>query len=129
MLGSLTTIGKRSQTCGWRRGLLLTALLVLAGSVLPAQDERPAAKFSVNVNVVNVFVTARDSQGKIVRNLTKDDFTLEEDGRPQEIRYFSQQSDLPLILGLLVDTSPSEEKILEVEREASYKFLEECAPS
>ncbi len=87
------------------------------------QGEQPT--FSANVNVVNVFATVRDKDGKVVRNLTKDDFTLEEDGRPQTIRYFSQQSDLPLTLGLLVDTSGSERRMLPTERDASRTFLEQ----
>ena len=66
----------------------------------------------------------RDKDGKIIPNLTKDDFTLSEDGRPQEIKYFTQQTDLPLILGLLVDTSGSERRNIPTERDASYKFLE-----
>jgi VWFA-related protein len=75
--------------------------------------------------VVNVFATVRDKQGQIVKNLTKDDFVLEEDGRPQTIRYFAQQSDLPLTLGLLVDTSGSERRMLGTERDASYTFLQQ----
>lgn len=86
---------------------------------------QPDVKFSSNVNVVNVFATVHDKQGKIVKNLVKDDFTLDEDGRPQVIRYFSQQSDLPLTLGLLIDTSGSQRRVLEPERRASYKFLEQ----
>jgi len=74
--------------------------------------------------VVNVFATVRDKDGKIIRDLTKPDFTLLEDGRPQNIQYFSQQSDLPLTLGLLVDTSRSEQRMLGSENEASRTFLE-----
>ena len=92
----------------------------------PAQaPPQPDVKFSSNVNVVNVFATVHDKQGKVVKNLLKDDFTLEEDGHPQVIRYFSQQSDLPLTLGLLVDTSGSQRRVLEPERRASYTFLEQ----
>jgi VWFA-related protein len=82
-------------------------------------------KFSTDVNVVNVFATVRDTQGKMVRNLTKDDFTLTEDGRPQTIRYFSQESNLPLTLGLLVDTSMSQRRVLGKERDASYRFMDQ----
>lgn len=74
--------------------------------------------------MVNVFATVRDKDGKIIRDLTKPDFTLLEDGRPQNIQYFSQQSDLPLTLGLLVDTSRSEQRMLGSENEASRTFLE-----
>jgi len=67
----------------------------------------------------------RDKKGQIVRNLTKDDFTLAEDGRPQTIRYFSQESGLPLTLGLLVDTSMSQRRVLGKEKDASYRFMDQ----
>ncbi len=90
-----------------------------------AQDSNQKPTFSSEVKVVNVFATVRDKKGKIVTDLTKDDFTLAEDGRPQTIAYFSRQSDLPLTLGLLVDTSGSMRRVIETEREASHTFLEQ----
>jgi VWFA-related protein len=95
-------------------------VLVLSPLLLCAQD---AATFSTDVRVVNLFATVRDAQGHVVPNLTKDDFTLEEDGRPQTIRYFSQESGLPLTLGLLIDTSISQKRVLAEERTASFRFL------
>jgi VWFA-related protein len=89
------------------------------------QNDPPPSTFSADVNVVNVLATVRDKDGKIVRDLTRGDFTLLEDGRPQAIRYFTQQSDLPLIVGLLVDTSMSEHRMLGTEREATRAFLEQ----
>jgi len=80
---------------------------------------------SVQVKVVNVLATVRDKHDKIINNLTKDDFTLEEDGRPQTIRYFAKESDLPLTLGLLVDTSLSQRRVLDKERTASHAFLDQ----
>jgi VWFA-related protein len=79
---------------------------------------------SVDVKVVNVLATVRNKHGEIVRNLTKDDFQLDEDGHPQTIAYFSQESNLPLTLGLLVDTSLSQRSVLGEERSASYSFLD-----
>ena len=79
--------------------------------------------FSTDVKVVNIFATVHDKQGKIVRDLTKDDFILEEEGRPQTIRYFWRENNLPLTLGLLVDTSLSQRRVLGEERTASYRFL------
>ena len=79
---------------------------------------------SVDVKLVNVLATVRNKKSEIVRNLSKDDFTLEEDGRPQIIQYFSQESDLPLTLGLLVDTSMSQRQVLGQERTASYSFFD-----
>jgi VWFA-related protein len=80
---------------------------------------------SVNVKVVNVLATVRNKQGEIVRNLTKDDFVLDEDDRPQTIAYFARETDLPLTLGLLVDTSMSQRRVLDQERSASSAFLDQ----
>ena len=70
-----------------------------------------------------MLATVRDKHGQIVNNLTKDDFKLEQDGHPQTIQYFAKETDLPLTLGLLVDTSMSQRRVLEQERTASYGFL------
>src|ERR1700694_2081991 len=104
-----------------RRALLVSAASAIVARRLRAQNN---TTFSTGVNVVNVFATVRDRQGKIVRNLTKDDFSLEEDGRPQAIRYFSQETGLPLTLGLLVDTSGSQRRGLGEERDAGVRFPE-----
>jgi VWFA-related protein len=80
---------------------------------------------SVDVKVVTLPVTVRDKHGQIVRNLTKDDFALQEDGRPQVIKYFTQDTNLPLTLGLLVDTSLSQRNVLDQERSASKVFLDQ----
>jgi VWFA-related protein len=93
------------------------------GPSMWAQDA--ATTIAVDVKVVTLPVTVRDKHGKIVRDLTKDDFTLQEDGRPQTIRYFSQESNLPLTLGLLVDTSRSQTNVLDAERNASRSFLDQ----
>ncbi len=87
---------------------------------LLAQD---VPTFSSDVKVVNVLASVRDKHGQIVNNLTKDDFKLQQDGQPQSIRYFTKVTDLPLTLGLLVDTSISQRRLIEQERIASYSFL------
>ena len=86
------------------------------------QDEGEAT-ITVDVSVVNVLATVRDKKGRLINNLTRDDFILEEEGVPQEIRYFSRQTDLPLTLGLVVDTSVSQERLIEDERRASAQFF------
>jgi VWFA-related protein len=86
------------------------------------QEGQPA--IAVEVKTVSVLATVRDKHGKIISNLTKDDFQLDEDGRPQTINYFAHESDLPLRLGLLVDTSLSQRRVLDQERSASYSFLD-----
>jgi VWFA-related protein len=77
------------------------------------------------VQVVNLLATVRDKKAEIIRDLGKDDFALLEDGRPQNIRYFARESDLPLTIGLMVDTSMSQVHVLDAERGASFRFLDQ----
>jgi VWFA-related protein len=99
------------------------AVLPTFGQSQPAQDS--VGTIAVDVKVVTLPVTVRDKHGQIVRDLTKDDFTLQEDGRPQNIKYFSQDANLALTLGLLVDTSWSQREVLDQERNASHSFLDQ----
>ncbi len=99
-----------------RRSLILSALWRAQ-----AQD----LTFSTDVNLVELLATVRDKTGRFVKNLTKDDFSLQEDGRPQTILHFSQESNQPLKIGLLVDTSRSQIPVLEPERKASFTFLDQ----
>jgi len=124
-----------SQPYKPRPNLLIFALMIFTlnmalalpgvGSAIQAQTQDAAATVAVDVRVVTLPVTVRDKHGKIIRDLTKDDFTLQEDGRPQSIRYFSQETNLPLTLGLLVDTSRSQDNVLDAERNASRSFLDQ----
>src|SRR5271170_5069164 len=119
----------------FRMGLALLCFLVnlsvlrqeAHGQDAPAQDAtaQGVTTVSVDVKVVTLPVTVRDKKGQIVRNLTKDDFVLQEDGRPQTIKYFTQDTNLPLTLGLLVDTSLSQRNVLDQERNASKVFLDQ----
>ena len=108
---------------------LPAAKLLIAQQVAPQNPANPSTQpanptFSTGVNVVNVFATVHDKDGHIVSNLGKEDFALQEDGHPQTIAYFSRETDLPLTLGLLVDTSMSQRRVLGEERTASYSFLD-----
>jgi len=100
--------------------ILLSTLIFAIVAGTWAQD---APTLSVNVNVVTLLAAVHDRNGRIVDNLTPDDFVLEEDGKPQKIRYFSRESDLPLTIGLLVDTSRSQQGVLAEESRASNAFL------
>ena len=104
-----------------RRGFLL-ALAPLT-RLLRAQQSPPTV--SRDVKVVNVLATARDKKGQIVTDLKQEEFHLADDGQPQTIRYFAREIDLPLTLGLLVDTSMSQRRVLGQERTASYRFLDQ----
>src|SRR5438034_6165325 len=105
-----------------RQFLISSACLAGVRSGALAQDERT---FSTDVKLVNVLASVRTKKNEIVRDLTKDDFFLTENGRPQAIRYFSKESELPLTVGLMIDTSMSQQKVLESERTASFRFLDQ----
>jgi len=105
-----------------RRFLLGAASLCGTRWLARAQDD---VKFTTEVKVVSVLVNVRTKQGEIVRNLTKDDFSIAENGRPQTIRYFSRDTGLPLTIGLMVDTSMSQVSVLDAERGASLRFLDQ----
>ena len=102
--------------------------VLLAGSAVAQQPtEQPAQpmttlKLASRVVAVNAVVL--DGQGQPVRELAKEAFQLKQDGKPVEIRYFSEDQDLPLTLGLLVDTSGSQVTFLEDEIRASKLFFE-----
>jgi VWFA-related protein len=79
--------------------------------------------FTANVNVVNLFFNVKDKKGALIPNLQKTDFQVLEDGKPQTIKYFSAEADQPLTLGLLIDTSVSQERVLPMEKEVGAAFL------
>jgi len=116
---------QNSGHCPILRSALVLIPLLLTGLLLSAQQDQQEATTTIkkDVKVVNVLATVRDKKGQIVTTLNKDDFKLEVDGHPQTIRYFSRVTDTPLTLGLLVDTSLSQRRLLDQERTASYTFL------
>jgi Ca-activated chloride channel homolog len=119
-----------------------SALLVTAALVsVSAADDRPpttptaAPVFPVGLDLVNVSVSVRDPQGRLITDLTKDDFVLTEDGRRQEIQVFGRAMDevggkpwldkaMAIDLGILFDTSESMLKVLKLSQEAASRFLE-----
>src|SRR5215468_3965382 len=77
----------------------------------------------VQVNVVQLFFYVKDKKGALIPSQTKDDFELSEDGKAQNIKYFTAESNLPLTLGILIDTSGSQMRVLEMEKEVGGAFL------
>jgi VWFA-related protein len=92
--------------------------------VCSASAQEPETIFSSDVKVVSVLATVLDKQGRIIHDLTKDGFQIAENGRTQAIKYFSRDSDLPLTIGLMVDTSMSQVRVIGAERAASFRFLD-----
>ncbi|HLW80070.1 MAG TPA: VWA domain-containing protein [Terriglobia bacterium] len=91
-----------------------------------AQDQSNAVTtIRVPVNLVNVLFTVTDKKDRMVLDLTKDDFRVLEDNIPQTVSAFSRESDLPLRIGILIDTSNSIRERLHFEQEAAIDFLSE----
>ncbi|MEN6537151.1 MAG: VWA domain-containing protein [Bryobacteraceae bacterium] len=99
-----------------------TATALLAAT---AQEPQTAPTIKVEVDVVNILCSVRDKRGALVPGLSREDFVVKEDGKQQEIRYFSRETDLPLTLGLLVDVSRSQEKLIGIERNTASQFFKE----
>ena len=141
------------RSCAYQRLLpivSIAALLVLAawsgtGQIALAQSTPPAQggqqsspgqsapdqsapeqsdeTLKVNVNVVGVFFNVKDKHGALMPNQRKDDFEVLEDGKPQPIKYFTAESNLPLTLGILIDSSGSQARVLDMEKEVGGAFL------
>jgi VWFA-related protein len=95
----------------------------------PVNDQGKVPTFRKNVTVVNVQFTVKDKHGALIPNLTKDHFDLLEEGKPQTIKYFSAQSDLPITLGLLIDSSKSMERTLPEEKVVAGGFFQKVITS
>ena len=89
------------------------------------QPDQSISTLQVNVNVVNLFFNVKDKHGTLIPNLTRNDFKVYEDGQPQTIKYFAAESDQPLTLGILIDSSVSQERVLPMEKEVGAAFLKE----
>jgi VWFA-related protein len=111
--------------------------LVIAGLFLAAivfaqqqsqqsdQDQKPGETLKINVNVVQLFFNVKDKHGALIPSLTKDDFTIAEDTKPQTIKYFTAESNLPLTLGMMIDSSGSQRNVLDMEKEVGGAFLKQ----
>ncbi len=102
---------------------LFLVLLVPLFSLAQDQQEEQLPTFKSNVNVVNLFFNVKDKKGLLIPGLAKTDFEVMEDGKPQTIKYFSSESNQPLTLGILIDSSASQARVLEYEKEVGAAFL------
>ncbi|PYX38786.1 MAG: VWA domain-containing protein [Acidobacteria bacterium] len=126
----------RTHILAWSCALFL---LTAVGPFAPAQDsstpvlrdqtkeqqndDQSMETLKVRVNVVQLFFNVKDKKGALIPNQTKNDFELLEDGKPQTIKYFTAESNLPLTLGILIDSSGSQARVLEMEKEVGGAFL------
>lgn len=119
--------------------LLLPIALILASSAVPAargralapqppagtqqEVEKAQAPIRVGVSLVNVYATVRDKNKRILPDLTKDEFRVFENEKEQKLDFFSRESNLPLTMGMLIDTSVSQGGVLGAEQDAGIRFL------
>jgi VWFA-related protein len=137
MLLRLTSMKFRLRHWPWML-LLCVAVMHAAAQVAPSPDappqgpagdpnqddqEKPLETLKVNVNLVSLYYTVHDKHGALIPHLTKDDFTILEDKTPQTIKNFTAENDQPLTLGILLDTSGSQQNVLPLEQQAGSAFL------
>ena len=110
-----------------RRGIASVFLLAMLPAPPALPQEKPAEdappSITVDVSLVNILASVHDKHGGLIGNLTKDDFTVLEDGKPQTIKYFTRETDLPLTIGLLIDVSASQRNLLDIEKRAAHQFF------
>jgi VWFA-related protein len=109
--------------------LCCSALAALAGLRCGAQEPQKPPQagptLKVTTEVVNVYAVVEDKHHRLIPGLNKEDFEVTEDNAPQEVRYFSRETDTPLTMGLMVDTSPSQRRVLPIEQEQAKVFLDQ----
>ena len=111
----------------WKQGLALCAAFALAVPALPqaqsqSQGQTPPVIKS-EVTLVNLFATVRDKNKRVITDLKQDDFKIFEDSHEEKISFFSKEMNLPITLGLLLDTSGSEQRNLPTIQEAGSRFI------
>ena len=89
-----------------------------------APEETPVATLKLNVDLVNVFFTVKDKAGNLIPRLTQGDCVVSEDNQPQTLKSFVAETQQPLTLGILLDTSASQARVLSLEQDAGSQFLE-----
>jgi VWFA-related protein len=101
-------------------------LMISAAALFPLRaQEKTDTTFAGSVKVVNVLANVHNSKNEVVKDLKQEDFAIEEDGRPQVIKYFSRETDLPMTIGLMVDTSGSQRRVLDKEKTATSDFIQQ----
>jgi VWFA-related protein len=112
--------------------ILLTTYLasITAAAMLATAQQQPTPAqepqepvIRIDVDLVNILFNVKTKKGELIPNLEKNNFTLKEDGKEQKIEHFSRETDLPITLGLLIDISLSQERLVDIEREAASQFF------
>lgn len=125
------------RTTGTLSAALIAFIMLMA--MQPMQQQRPPQQtpqqnqqqqppqdipvFRETTDLVNVLCAVRDKKGHLISSLEKNDFQIFEDGKPQEVKYFNRESQLPLTIGLLIDSSVSQGRLIPTEQQASMEFF------
>src|ERR1700722_502550 len=118
-------------------GLLTASALGLHAQLAPSTDDSPVSNapppkvdedapvttLKVDVNLVNLFFTVKDKDGALIPHLTKENCAVAEDKNPQELKHFQAENNQPLTLGILLDTSGSQQRVLPLEKDFGGQFL------
>lgn len=102
---------------------VLCTQFALGAAQRKGEQVEPETTLKVRVDLVNVITTVTEGNGRLVPNLNKEDFLVEEDGRKQDVSYFAREVTLPLTLALLIDTSPSVQPVFDLEKQTAIEFL------
>ncbi len=108
----------------FRPAVVVPALLSLAAAQAPPASEPPDSRIVLEVNRVDVLFTVSDKKGRFVTDLGKNDFEIFENKKPQNILEFASESDLPLRLAILIDTSNSIRDRFRFQQEAATRFID-----
>src|ERR1035437_5846071 len=125
-------LGIRLYCTGMRFLFVLSLGAALLAQTPPQQQTKPIEELPsiiVTVDVVSILASVRDKKGALVPSLTKEDFTVYEDGKVQPIKYFTRETDLPLTIGLLIDVSGSQRNLIDIERQAASQFFSQVLRS
>ena len=117
---------RATHVCLWACcGLILASVPVFAQN---QQNQTPAPSgptLKVSTEVVDVYAIVEGKHHDLIPNLQKQDFEVTEDGASQQIKYFTRETDTPLTIGLMVDTSPSQQHVLPIEQQQAKAFLDQ----
>jgi VWFA-related protein len=107
----------------WLAALIAVPSAVAQEPTTQKDEDQSVTTFKANVDVVQLFFNVKDKHGALIPGLTKEDFDVFEDSKPQTIKYFTAESNLPLTLGILIDSSGSQQRVLEMEKDVGGSFL------
>ncbi|HEY1984839.1 MAG TPA: VWA domain-containing protein [Terracidiphilus sp.] len=111
-------------TAGWAQLAPSPDAAPVSHAPAAPEEDQSVATFKLQVNLVDVFFTVKDKSGNLVPHLTKNDCTILEDKQPQTYKSFVAETNLPLTIGILLDTSGSQQNVLPLEQDAGSRFLE-----